>query len=125
MKRFEKWQLVTAVIQTLLFAGTVIIAFKQCGISSKQNEISQTLLELQYAVSVEVSYDSSAKRLIVANKGQGNIYLWGKQTRRCGKSGRAIAAPDYSRRVLLYSGGSIRVVADQPRGPERRNNSTF
>ena len=65
MSRFERIYLFL-VFATLLSA--VYIGFKQ-------NEINQNLLDLHYALSIEVTYQDG--RIIIYNKGQSNIFLWG------------------------------------------------
>jgi len=97
MSAFEKWQVVTSVIQTVILLGALLVALyiglKQADISStqteiskKQSDISESLLDLQYAVSVEIAYDSATKHLNIANRGQGNLYLWGDKLRDADRS---------------------------------------
>lgn len=85
---FEKWQVVNSAIQNMLILGTLIFAcyigFRQADISShqasiseKQTAISETLIDLQYAVSVHCTYNPSDKRLTMLNAGQGNVFFWG------------------------------------------------
>jgi len=86
MNAFEKWQVITTVAQTVILLGTLLVALyiglkqteisnRQAEISLKQAEISKGLAELPYTVSVEVTYDASAKRFNIYNKGQTNLYL--------------------------------------------------
>lgn len=88
MTEFETWQAATGVVQTTILLATLVaavyIGLKQAGIakeqatiSARQTEISKELAELPYAVSVEVTYESTLKRLNIHNKGQTNLYLWG------------------------------------------------
>ena len=53
---FEKWQVVSGVIQNVLLLGTVLLAayigLKQTDIAAQQTRISQQLLDLEYELSV-------------------------------------------------------------------------
>jgi hypothetical protein len=88
MNAFEKWQVITTVVQSVILLGTLLVALyiglkqteisnRQAEISFKQAEISKSLAEIPYIVSVEVTYDASNKRFNITNKGQTNLSLWG------------------------------------------------
>jgi hypothetical protein len=81
MTAFEKWQALNGAIQNMLLLGTysfaAYIGFKQTEISSKQTEIYQRLIDLQYAISITVAYEESTKRIIIGNNSHTNIYLGG------------------------------------------------
>ncbi|SRR6266496_5494385 len=92
MKTFEWWQIVISGIQTvvliiaaalataigiLTIAVAFIIGVRQTEIASKQTQINEQLLDLQYALSAVLTYDPSTKRLVISNLGRTNIYLAG------------------------------------------------
>lgn len=88
MSAFEKWVVITAVIQTMILLGAFLVALyiglkqteisrKQTEISSRQAEISKSVAELPYIVSVQITYNPSHKSIDIVNKGQTNIWLWG------------------------------------------------
>jgi hypothetical protein len=110
---FEKW---VAIIQTVIFLATLFVALciglkqtkissQQADISKKQSDISEALLDLQYAVSVEVAYDPATKHLNITNKGQCNVYLWGD------KLGEADKTVEQQPR-LITPGGLYYIIAD-------------
>ena len=78
---FEKWQVVSGVIQNVLLLGTVLLAayigLKQTDIAAQQTRISQQLLDLEYELSVYLEYQSADQKLILHNQGKHNIYLGG------------------------------------------------
>jgi hypothetical protein len=92
MKTFEWWQIVISVVQTIVLiiatalatavgiltvAVAFIIGVRQTEIASKQTQISEELLNLQYTVSAVLAYEPSTKRLMISNFGHTNIYLAG------------------------------------------------
>ncbi len=83
MTDFEKWQRRNGIVKTVLILVTFIsacyIGFRQTEISAKQNKISAALVDLQYAVSVNISYDFDENLVSITNKGQGNIFFWGSK----------------------------------------------
>ena len=96
MSAFEKWQVVVNIVQSAVllatFLGALYIGLKQSDISVKQNEINQTLLDLNYSPSVEITY--SDKRINIVNKGKTNLRTWGSQLnngiRSIDKEGRLV-----------------------------------
>ena len=91
MNAFEKSQVITIAIQTVILLCTLFVALyiglkqteissRQAEISVKQTEISKALLDIPFTVSVDVAYEPGSKRLNIYNKGQTNIYLWGSKT---------------------------------------------
>jgi hypothetical protein len=92
MKPFEWWQIVISGIQTIVLivaaalatavgiltvAVAFIIGVRQTEIASRQTQINEDLLSLQYAISTVLQYEPSTKRLIIHNLGHTNIYLAG------------------------------------------------
>lgn len=75
MTAFEKWQVIIGITSACLllaaFLGALLVGLRQ-------NEINQRLLDLQYNVSVDITYDSS--RLNISNKSTTNLFLWGAKT---------------------------------------------
>jgi hypothetical protein len=70
----------------------------------KQNEINQNILDLQHAVSLEITHQP--QRLNISNKGQTNIWLWGTRL--------ADAAPSYEQQPrLITPGGFYYLIADK------------
>jgi len=83
----------------------VEIKSQQAEISLKQTEISKSLLDIPFTVSVDVVYEPGSKRLNVHNKGQTNIYLWGS---KLGDGPQVLEkAP-----VLITPGGFYYIFAD-------------
>ena len=81
IKRFEWWQPVLFAIQTIALIVTAVLAYKiglrQNEIASKQTQINEELLNLQYTVSAVLAYEPSTKHLVIFNLGHTNIYLAG------------------------------------------------
>ncbi len=100
---FEKWQVVSGVIQNVLLLGTVLLAayigLKQTDIAAQQTRISQQLLDLEYELSVYLEYQSADQKLLLHNQGKHNIYLGGVNLK-----GRQREMYDPSR--LIAVGGS-------------------
>lgn len=101
MTAFENWQVIIGIIQSCILLATCLAAI---WIGLKQNEINQNLLDLQYAVSVEVTYGDH--RVYITNKTPTNIWLWGTQT-----ADNPIHMEQESR--LLVIGGSYYIDAPQ------------
>src|SRR5437879_4463532 len=74
MSRFEKWQVVNGVIQNVLLLATLSFA---CYLGFRQANINDMLIDLQYAVSVQVTYDPAGSKLNITNTGVGNVFFWG------------------------------------------------
>src|SRR5436305_497498 len=81
MKTFEWWQTIIAGIQTAVLIITVVVArnigVRQTEIASKQAEISEKLLDREYAISAVLVFEPSTKHLLISNFGRTNIYLAG------------------------------------------------
>ncbi|MDD5691954.1 MAG: hypothetical protein PHP10_02105 [Candidatus Omnitrophica bacterium] len=99
MTAFENWQVCLGIAQAAIllaaFLGALYVGFKQ-------NEINQNLLDLQFSVSLELTYQP--QRLNIVNKGQQNIWLCGT---KLGDGVRSIDQP-----VLITPGGSYYLIAD-------------
>jgi hypothetical protein len=78
---FEKWIVFNGTIQNVLLLGTVLFAayigFKQTDIASKQTQISEQLLNLEYELSVALEWQAADQKLILHNQGKHNIYIGG------------------------------------------------
>jgi len=69
---FEKMQVRLGVAQILILTFTLIAAVY---IGFQQNSINQKLYDLNFNVSLEVTYDN--KQLNIINKGKENVWIWG------------------------------------------------
>lgn len=114
--KFQAWNIgiQTAVLIATLLCG-IIIGFRQTNISSAQTDISKRLLELEYEISILVSYDVSAKRFILSNTGRHNIYLGGAQ---CDPIGR----PIFEQPKLIAAGQRQFIDADLTQGVPARGS---
>ncbi len=74
MDKFEKWQVIISISQTIILFFTLVSAIY---IGVTQNHINENLLNLNYFPSIEVAYTPKKKRLQIYNKGNSNIWLWG------------------------------------------------
>jgi hypothetical protein len=74
MRRFEKFQIVFLALQTAIFLASLVAAV---WIGVRQNQINGQLLDLNFRLSLEITYDKG--RLNVFNKGRENVWLWGSQ----------------------------------------------
>jgi len=72
MTTFEAWSLGNMIVQSVLLLATLIGAVV---IGIRQNSLNRLLINLQYAPSVEVSYDKG--QIQILNKGSYNIWLHG------------------------------------------------
>jgi hypothetical protein len=75
-------------------------------VTKKMNEGIQTELELNYDVTVEVTFDNSVKHVNIANKGRTNVYVWGD------KIGDGPPTMDTKGR-LIAPGGYYYILADK------------
>lgn len=74
LSRFEKWQLAFTATQTFIFIATLVAAV---WLGIRQNEINKQILDLNFRLSLEISYDTG--RLNIYNKGKENVWVWGSQ----------------------------------------------
>lgn len=80
----SSFEVIIAVVQTGVFIAALIVAARQtkltreqAAISRKQAEISETMLNLHYALSVHVEFDAGEMAPVLRNHGQTNIYYSG------------------------------------------------
>ena len=89
MRRFEKFQLALLAVQTAIFLSTLVAAV---WIGTRQNEINRQLLDLNFRLSLEITYDKG--HINIYNKGKENVWIWGSQFRddpmQIDKTGRLI-----------------------------------
>jgi len=81
MSANHKWQTFNGIIQNFLLFATILVAakvgFKQVEISARQTEISERLLDLEYAISVAVVWQSP--KFIILNFSRTNVAFGGFQ----------------------------------------------
>jgi hypothetical protein len=106
---FNRWiQLLTLIVLFLTLLAAVCIGFEQGAISRKQTQINESLLELQYAISVVGYFDKSTNRFLLRNSGQTNAYFARFQIHG--------SKPDFQTppRLILPHGGEHRLNIDWP-----------
>ena len=103
MSKFEKWQVGIGIGQSVILFSTFIAALF---IGIKQNQINQNLLDLQFNVSIEITYDHAQQHFNIHNKGQNNIWLWGSKL-----NGAEVALEKEPRQIT--PGGFYYVITDK------------
>ena len=101
MTAFENWQVFLGIVQAAILLAAFLGALY---VGLKQNEINRSLLDLQFSVSLEVTYQP--QRLNIINKGQNNIWLWGT------KLGDGVLSTEQQPR-LITPNGSYYLIADK------------
>jgi hypothetical protein len=76
LTRFEKIQILLSIMQGGILILTLIVAWR---IGSVQNSINQQLLDMNFRLSLEVTYEND--KLNIVNKGKDNVWVWGTQVR--------------------------------------------
>lgn len=103
MTKFERWQVTLTCFQAFILTLTLVCAVY---IGFRQNQINEKLLNLNYIPSLEVAYTSHNKRILIYNKGNSNIWLWG--TKYLNTKPKFRNEP-----VLITPGGSIHILAEK------------
>jgi hypothetical protein len=83
MVNAQKWTVVNGVngiVQSELLLATVLfvayIGFKQTDIATKQTQINEQLLNLEYELSVALEWQPAEQKLILHNQGKHSSWPW-------------------------------------------------
>lgn len=75
-KFFESYKSFFGFLELVVLALTLYFAIQ---IGNRQNDINQSLLDLNYLPAVNVFISDDRHQLITENRGQSNIWLWGNK----------------------------------------------